>query len=153
MGLASHLAKTGAEVEALVLPWLLTLFAGFQPMPRMTLCRVWECWLLDGSPKVFFRIVLALLARAEETLLNTPPEQMSEVLRTFPAPLDDALVPSRLVPRAWAVKVTRKQLRHALEVAKIATAVEAAGAVAARDSDVEGDAVGVASARIQPLLL
>merc|ERR1719433_551267 len=113
-------------------------------MPRMTLCRIWECWLLDGSPKVFFRTALVLLSQAEELLLTSPPERMAEVLATYPPPLDDDLVPSRLVPRAWAMKVTRRTLRPALEAARAATAVEAAGAVAdaEREAKPEADSVG-----------
>eukprot|EP00930_Biecheleria_cincta_P029171 TRINITY_DN20301_c0_g1_i2.p1 TRINITY_DN20301_c0_g1~~TRINITY_DN20301_c0_g1_i2.p1 ORF type:complete len:788 (+),score=139.65 TRINITY_DN20301_c0_g1_i2:136-2499(+) len=115
--LAAHLATEGASVDLLSLSWLQMLFTGLVPLPRAALCRIWECWLLDGSPKVFFRISLALLSRAEGTLLEMPIESVSEMLQTFPPPLDDQLDTDRLIAAAWATKVTNSVLKRAKSAA------------------------------------
>ncbi|CAK0806033.1 unnamed protein product [Prorocentrum cordatum] len=115
--LAAHL---GAELERLCggcLPWLRTLFVGCAPLPRAALSRLWECWLLDGSPKVFFRAALAVLARAEGALLAEHPSRATELLQQCVPPMDPSLVRSRLVPAAWAMKVTSKVLRRTLSEA------------------------------------
>lgn len=118
--LADHLRSEGVGVEHLCLPWLQTCFAMLSALPRPTLCRIWECWLLDGSPKVFFRVALSLFAQAEEALLGQPVEDIAETLRTFPAPLDAGLAAGELVARAWATKVTRSRLRPTLATAEAA---------------------------------
>lgn len=117
--LVSHLRSEGAGVELLGLAWLQTLFAGFTPLPRGALCRIWDCWLLDATPKVFFRVALQLLGEAEPFLQGQPLERVSEVLRTYPPPLDAALHSERLLAEAWTVKVTNTVLRRALKTAAL----------------------------------
>mmetsp|Transcript_59666 Transcript_59666/g.194647 ORF Transcript_59666/g.194647 Transcript_59666/m.194647 type:complete len:197 (-) Transcript_59666:91-681(-) len=116
--LAAHLTSEGVGAEHLCLSWMQTLFSNCTPLPRATLCRIWECWLLDGSPKVFFRVALALFAQAETALLGEPVEVISEVLRNFPAPLDAGLAVRELIPRAWATKITNSKLWPALAAAE-----------------------------------
>jgi len=113
--LSAHLSREGAGIDLLSLSWLQTFFTGLSPLPRSTLCRIWECWLLDGSPKILLRVALALLARAEGTLLGVPIEQVSETLKTFPPPLDANLECAQLIPDAWGMKITNKKLRLALK--------------------------------------
>lgn len=116
--LSAHLAAQGVDVQHVSMPWMQTLFIEFAPLPRATLYRMWECWLLDGSPKVFFRIAIAVFAQAEPALLGAPAERMAETLRTFPAPLDSRLAQRSFIPYAWATKVTNSALRPALVAAE-----------------------------------
>lgn len=116
--LAVHLESEGAPVELLTLSWLQTLLTGLTPLTRATLCRVWECWLLDGSPKVFFRVALALLTHVERFLLDESLEQVAELLQTFPPPLDAIIDPFTLMHSAWSIKVTSSSLRRSLAAAE-----------------------------------
>merc|ERR1712224_259391 len=79
-----------------------------------TLCRIWECWLLDGTPKVFFRTALALFKYAEDELMSCSIEEGAEILKNFPPPWDQVLQFARAVPTAWTFHVTNKRLRTIL---------------------------------------
>jgi hypothetical protein len=116
--LAAHFVAEGVAPELVAVPWLQTLFSGLSPMPRATTCRLWECWLLDGTPKIFFRTALALFKNAEGVLLSEPIEQAVEMLRIHPAPLDQGLHASQILPSAWAYHITNRQLRSVLSSAK-----------------------------------
>jgi len=116
--LVEHLESEGAAVELLSLSWFQTLFTGLTPLPRAALCRIWECWLFDGSPKVFFRVALALFAHAEETLLGEPLEEVANTLKNFQPPLRLGLNAAELMTKAWAIKVTDSALRCVLASAE-----------------------------------
>merc|ERR1712113_1035242 len=116
--LASHLAREGAGIELLSLSWFQTLFTCLAPLPRHSLCRIWECWLLDGTPKVFFRLALALLAQTERTLMKLPLEQLAETLQKFPPPHDGVLEADKIISVSWSTKVTNKVMRRVLATSK-----------------------------------
>jgi len=118
--LVEHLRSEGAGMELLCLAWLQTLFSNCSPLPRASLCRIWECWLNDGTPKIFFQTALALFQQAEPALLHEPLEVISEVLRTFPPPLDAALAPEELIARAAGTKVSASCVRSAIAKAEVA---------------------------------
>lgn len=113
--LAEHLSSEGANVELLSLSWLQTLFCGLAPLPRKTLCRVWECWLLEGSPEVFIRLAFALFFQAKDALLGASLSEISETLRTFPVPLNQGLHQHRLIPEMLALKLNSSDLQNALD--------------------------------------
>eukprot|EP00929_Paragymnodinium_shiwhaense_P039337 TRINITY_DN20678_c0_g1_i2.p1 TRINITY_DN20678_c0_g1~~TRINITY_DN20678_c0_g1_i2.p1 ORF type:complete len:966 (+),score=234.75 TRINITY_DN20678_c0_g1_i2:73-2970(+) len=122
--LARHLASEGTGAELLALPWLQTFFVAFLALPRESLCHLWDCWLLDGSPKVLIRAALFVFQRAQEAMLGAAAslEEVVSLLKYSPpsTTLREALQVGRFVPEAWLhCKVTRKRLRLALEVAAV----------------------------------
>jgi hypothetical protein len=115
---AARLTSEGVRPELLCLSWLQTLFTGLTPLPRASLCRVWDCWLLDGTPKVFIRVALSLLVRVEGAVGEAPVESVVQVLKSFPEPLDTCLGHKRLIVDAWLTKITNKVLRRTLDEAE-----------------------------------
>jgi hypothetical protein len=109
--LAAHLAAEGADLGLLALPWFQTLLTSLTPLPRATLCRIWECWLWDGTLKIFFRTSLTLFAHAERALMGRSLEFVSDALRHFPPPLDQDLDVLSLIGGACTTMVTNKSLK------------------------------------------
>eukprot|EP00928_Gymnodinium_smaydae_P028080 TRINITY_DN21514_c0_g4_i1.p1 TRINITY_DN21514_c0_g4~~TRINITY_DN21514_c0_g4_i1.p1 ORF type:complete len:926 (+),score=154.25 TRINITY_DN21514_c0_g4_i1:28-2778(+) len=114
----TQVRNDGADPGLLALPWFQTLFAGLSSMPRSTLCRIWECWLFEGTLKTFHRVSLALVMDTEKYLVGQPLEYVSDALRNFPKPLDQSLDMLYLISGACATKITNKQLGALLKTSE-----------------------------------
>ena len=107
--LSEHLASECVGCELLVLPWLQTLFCGVRWMPRAVLSRIWEAWLLDGTPKVLFRVALMLFQQSADSLSNSSLEDISRQLKQCAR--HHGGNPATFLTLAWRTKVTSRVLR------------------------------------------
>ena len=119
--LAKHLATECVGCELLVLPWLQTLFCGVRWMPRAVLSRIWEAWLLDGTPKALFRTALMLFQQSADSLSHSSLEDISFQLKQCPPHLSSlSRKPSCFMELAWHTKVTSRVLRSLMAEGKVA---------------------------------
>lgn len=120
--LARHLAAEDGAAELQAMPGLRALFTGPSPLPRAVLCRAWDCWLLDGNAKIFFRTALSLLERASSRLLREAPGAAVTSLRYLPACFGEpgfggqGAPASELFSQVWDIKVTHSSLRRMLNL-------------------------------------
>ena len=105
---AQNLASECVGCELLVLPWFQTLFCGVRWMPRDVLSRIWEAWLLDGTPKVLFRTALMLFQQSADSLSQSCLEDISQQLKQCPPGL--SCNPATFLELAWRTKVTSRVL-------------------------------------------
>ena len=110
--LSQHLASECVGCELLVLPWLQTLFCGVRWMPRDLLSRIWEAWLLDGTPKALFRAALMLFQQSADSLGRSCLEDISRHLKECPPCL--TCNPAAFLELAWHTKVTSRELKSLL---------------------------------------
>jgi len=114
--LASRVSVTCPEARVIDVPWFWSFFSDGVPLSRETLCRMWDCWLLDGNPKVFFRTALWLIQRASTLIMDAPSvDAANELLQVYPESLKTAdMQPHEILASIWSVKVKNSQLRKAL---------------------------------------
>ncbi|BDA47094.1 TBC1 domain family member 10A [Coccomyxa sp. Obi] len=100
----AHLRKEGVHPTMFCSHWFITLFAYTLPFDH--LLRVWDVLFLEG-PKIIFRVGLALLKTAEDTLLALPFERLLTALNSkqFPA---FSRPPAQLLKLALSFKVSRR---------------------------------------------
>ena len=77
-------------------------------MPSKTINRIWDIWLVERSPKIYFRVATAILFLSQPILLNNELEGMMQYLNTFP----DATIFSEdiLITCALQIKITNRML-------------------------------------------
>ena len=61
-----------------------TLFLYLEALPEDVRDRVWDIYIFEASWKIFFRLGLALLKRAEPSLLQLPIDTLMTYISTFP---------------------------------------------------------------------
>ncbi|CAN0062114.1 unnamed protein product, partial [Hapterophycus canaliculatus] len=76
--LAVHLDKCCAGPAAYATPWFVTLFARQMPVPA--LLHLWQRLVEHGDPELFQFLALALLVRSRGVLLDTPREDVPEIV-------------------------------------------------------------------------
>lgn len=101
--LARHLASQGVEAIMFTAQWFLVLYSMVLPLP--TVKRVWDVFFSEGA-KVLFRVGLALLRQAKDTILYGCPsiaETMQYLLHMPPSAIDT----ERLLSRAFSINLSR----------------------------------------------
>jgi hypothetical protein len=106
--LADHFEHHELNVGLFALGWFQTLFLYLPSMPSVTVCHMWDIWMVERSFKIFFRVGTAILFLSQPILLNHDLEGMMSYLNTFP----DAtlLSPDILIACALQIKVTNRLL-------------------------------------------
>lgn len=124
------------------LGWFQTLFLYLPSMPTVTVCHMWDIWLVERSFKIFYRVGTAILFLSQPILLNHELEGMMTYLNTFP---DATLLnPDILIPCALQIKVTNQLLKEVEMEVTGQTASDLEGIPTATTADA-GDGGGLCS--------
>eukprot|EP00557_Chaetoceros_sp_GSL56_P002109 CAMPEP_0176497732 /NCGR_PEP_ID=MMETSP0200_2-20121128/11892_1 /TAXON_ID=947934 /ORGANISM="Chaetoceros sp., Strain GSL56" /LENGTH=540 /DNA_ID=CAMNT_0017895787 /DNA_START=354 /DNA_END=1977 /DNA_ORIENTATION=- len=111
--LADHFDHHDLNIGLFALGWFQTCFLYIPSMPSKTINRIWDIWLVERSPKIFFRVATAILFLSQPILLNNDLEGMMQYLNTFPdATIFNADI---LINCALQIKITNRMLTN-LEV-------------------------------------
>ena len=108
--LHAHFEREGVFVEMFVIGWLQTLYLYLEALPEAVRDRVWDVFLFERSWKIFFRLGLALLQRAEPKLLRCSIDSLMQYIAQFPDRelLDDG----QLLDVAFGIKANDSVLRQ-----------------------------------------
>jgi hypothetical protein len=112
--LYAHLTKHGMVAEMYLVGWFNTLFLYLEPMPRDTLDRVWDVFMVERSPKILFRVALAIMFVSETTLLAQEMDGIMAFINGFPRTTGpefrDRLGVQALLAVAFKIKVSTDDL-------------------------------------------
>ena len=140
--LADHFDHHDLNVGIFALGWFQTLFLYLPSMPTVTVCHMWDIWLVERSFKIFYRVGTAILFLSQPILLNHELEGMMTYLNTFP---DATLLnPDILIPCALQIKVTNQLLKEVEMEVTGQTASDLEGIPTATTADA-GDGGGLCS--------
>lgn len=106
--LADHFEHHDLKIGLFALGWFQTCFLYIPSMPSKTVNRIWDIWLVERSPKIYFRVATAILFLSQPILLNNELEGMMQYLNTFP----DSTIFSQdiLINCALQIKITNRML-------------------------------------------
>ena len=123
--LKKHFEQEKIVPEMFLVGWFQTVFVYLTALPRTTLDRIWDIFIVERDWKIVFRIALALLLLAQPHIAAEPIDTTIKILSTFPEPILSALEPDQLIHDSLNIKVTNVllyQLRQELERSKNETA-------------------------------
>jgi len=103
--LSQHLKAEGVSPGMYASEWFITIFS--RSFPFGLVLRVWDCMLYEGY-KVVFRVALALMRLSEAELMRESLEGIMTYFRSIPP---EVLNPDRLLPIAFSLPLSRKQLQ------------------------------------------
>lgn len=105
-GLAAHFEREKVVAEMFTVGWFQTLFLYLNVLPRASLDRLWDIFLVENNWKIMLRAAVAILQLAEPHVANRPIDEVMQFLNTFGGESERMLAPDTLVETALAVKVT-----------------------------------------------
>ncbi|CAM9802832.1 unnamed protein product [Chrysoparadoxa australica] len=108
--LGAHFEEIDFTVDIVCLSWFQTLYLSAHQMPQSTISHIWDWWLVSGDMAVLLRVALAILALAQQALLEGDFEECVGYLTTFP---DKTIVDSQfLVSTARLVTFEEGELMY-----------------------------------------
>jgi len=122
--LYQHMKCEGLTIQSFTSEWFITLYA--YVLPLSITFRIYDLFLIDGW-KILHRVGLAILSRAESTLLTFTLDEMMLYLKQFP---DSGIFISRedeedgdaFIEHAFSFKVTNSDLhKYAVDLLQKAT--------------------------------
>lgn len=108
--LAAHFEREKVVAEMFTVGWFQTLFLYLNVLPRATLDRIWDIFLLENNWKIMLRMAVAILQLSEEHVLGKPIDEVMQFLNTFGGKSEELLAVDALVERALSIKVTNSVL-------------------------------------------
>ncbi|TYZ68498.1 hypothetical protein PybrP1_001623 [[Pythium] brassicae (nom. inval.)] len=108
--LAAHFEHEKVVAEMFTVGWFQTLFLYLNVLPRASLDRIWDIFLLENNWKIMLRVAVTILQIAEPSVRDRPIDELMQFLNTFGGESERLLAPAALVEKALAVKVTNSVL-------------------------------------------
>lgn len=108
--LAAHFELEKVVVEMFIVGWFQTLFLYLNALPRETLDRIWDIFLMENNWKIMQRVALAVLQVSEPSIANKPIDEVMQFLNTFGGQAKQLLSPDALLSKALSVKITNSML-------------------------------------------
>lgn len=108
--LAEHFEREKVVAEMFTVGWFQTLFLYLNVLPRATLDRIWDIFLMENNWKIMLRAAVAILQLSEEHVVGKPIDEVMQFLNTFGGKSEELLAPDALIERALSVKVTNNVL-------------------------------------------
>jgi hypothetical protein len=101
--LARHFDKENIHITMFATQWLLTMYTSSFPFEVVT--RIWDAFLAEGW-KVAYRIMLALLERAQPRLMKMHFEEILNYFKEMPFELDT----NELLESAFKIQIKKKHI-------------------------------------------
>ncbi|DAZ95228.1 TPA: hypothetical protein N0F65_003463 [Lagenidium giganteum] len=108
--LSDHFDDEKVMAEMFIVGWFQTLFLYLNVLPRETLDRIWDIFLVENNWKIMQRVSLALLQQSEPFIVSRPIDEMMQFLNTFGNKSKELLAADVLIPKALSIKVTNTVL-------------------------------------------
>lgn len=108
--LSAHFEREKIVAEMFTVGWFQTLFLYLNVLPRASLDRIWDIFLLENNWKIMLRVAVAILQIAEPSVRDQPIDEVMQFVNTFGGESERLLAPAALVEKALAVKVTNSVL-------------------------------------------